>query len=106
MESFRSHDEPDWMELRVTVPEYIELPVPFFTSSQEVMTAPVLASTTVCSRLGVWSARIPSVTTSHASRGDPAPAHTTSSPSFTFAVYPARRAPADSAVVSPTLGVV
>ena len=67
---------------RVTVPEYCELPVPFLTSSYDVMTAPLSASTTVCRRLGVWSPLTPSVTTSHASRGVPSPAQTTSSPSF------------------------
>jgi hypothetical protein len=74
--------EPDCVVLSVTVREYIELPVPFFTSSQDVRTAPLFASMMVCRRLGVWSALVPSVTTSQASRGAPTPAQMTSSPSF------------------------
>jgi hypothetical protein len=74
------------MELRVTLPEYMELPVPFLTSSHEVMTAPERASTMECRRLGVWSAFRPSVTTSQASRGEASPAQTTSSPSLRVGV--------------------
>src|SRR5664280_1494941 len=40
------------------------LPVPFAMSSQLWRVAPVLASTIVCSLLGVWSARTPVVSTS------------------------------------------
>src|SRR5690349_15414953 len=76
------------------------------TSSHEERTAPLLASTTVCRRLGVWSAFTPSVTTSHARRGDPVPAQTTSSPSFFLGEYPARLAPELSAEVSATDGEV
>jgi len=45
------------------------LPVPVWISSKDNSVAPVFASTMVCSRLGVWSARTPRVSTSSASFG-------------------------------------
>ena len=48
----------------VTVPTKMPLPVPFSISSKDSSVAPVSASTMVCSLLGVWSARMPSVSTS------------------------------------------
>ncbi len=48
----------------LTLPEYIELPVPVLISSSGSSTAPVLASMNECSTDGVWSALTPLVTTS------------------------------------------
>ncbi len=70
------------------------------------MTAPDAASTMVCSRLGVWSARVPVVSTSYARRGVPVAAQTTSSPRLVSRDAFERCWPVDSAVVRATAGVV
>ncbi len=67
--SFIWYVDPDSVVPSVTVPTKMPRPVPCSMSSQDARVRPLVASTTVCWRLGVWSVRMPSVTTSYARTG-------------------------------------
>lgn len=90
----------------LTVPEYIELPVPVLISSSWARTAPESASTNVCSTDGVWSGLTPVVTTSYASTGLPVPTQTTRLPLLLVALNFAELEPLLSAAAWDSRGVV
>jgi len=103
---------PEWVVLRVTGfgPLQAAVPVPCMTCSCVFSTAPVRASTSTLSRLGP-SAPVPSTVVSHASRGVPVSAKTTSfEPSTPLTVVSCLRAVAsaealDSVGVADTLPI-